>query len=171
MRFIRWLGILIGVIVLGVVMFLVGARFADGPVIDIVAGGPLKAGELVTGPEPDWTFVHGIGTVELQLINPARSRWTWILEYEGKIYIPCGYMNLWWGRMWKHWPIEAERDGQALVRIQGKRYPRKLIRIYNDEIVDALTQQIHQKYGPPVTRAAVTSGALWLFELAPRNAS
>jgi hypothetical protein len=111
MQILRWLGkFVLGVIAVFVVLavlVLVGARFHDGP-LGIIAGGPFKSGELVgTPPEPDWTFVHDMPTVEFQLQSPARSRTTWILEVDGKIYIPCGYMNSTVGRLWKHWPIEA----------------------------------------------------------------
>ena len=44
---------------------LVGARFADGP-IAIIAGGPFTSGEPVSGPEPDWSFVHDVREVEFQ---------------------------------------------------------------------------------------------------------
>ena len=49
---------LLGALALLIVAVLIGARFADGP-IAIIAGGPFSTGELVTGPEPDWSFVHG----------------------------------------------------------------------------------------------------------------
>ena len=37
-------------------------------------GGPLEADELVTGPEPDWTFAKDVPTMELQLVDPPQSR-------------------------------------------------------------------------------------------------
>jgi len=107
---------------------LTGARFADGP-LGIVAGGPLTAGELVSGAEPDWSFVRGLPTIELQLQEPPRSRTTWVLLHEGRLFVPSGYMQSWWGQLWKQWPPEAERDGLAIVRIAGKRYARTLVRI------------------------------------------
>jgi hypothetical protein len=171
MQILRWLGKfvlgVVAVIVVVAVLVLVGARFHDGP-LGIVAGGPLESGDLVTTPEPDWSFVHDTPTVEFQLLSPARSRTTWILEVDGKIYIPSGYMNTTVGRIWKHWPIEAERDGRALLRVDGKRYPRQLVRIQSGEIVERLTRELSRKYGAPATPAAVQSGNLWLFELMPR---
>ncbi len=116
MRLLRWLAVLVAVPLLGVLALVVGARFADGPVA-IVAGGPFKTGELRTGPEPDWSFAHDVREVEFQLVEPARSRVTWILEHDGRIYIPSGYMTTWWGKLWKQWPLEAERDGRAILRI------------------------------------------------------
>ena len=80
------------VLVVAVGAVFVAARFHDGP-LGMIAGGPLVRGELVTGPEPDWSFVHDVPTVEFQLLSPARSRTTWILEVDGKVYIPCGYMT------------------------------------------------------------------------------
>jgi hypothetical protein len=59
----------------------VKARFSDGPSV-IFSGGPLIAGEMVTGPEPDWSFVRDERVFELQLVNPARSRTLWIVELE-----------------------------------------------------------------------------------------
>ena len=60
-------------VVIGVLV--VGARFADGP-LALVAGGPFTSGELVSGPEPDWSFVRDVKEVEFQLLEPARSRTT-----------------------------------------------------------------------------------------------
>ena len=66
--------------------------------------------------------------VEFQLLEPARSRITWILDHEGRAYIPSGYMTTWWGRIWKQWPHEAERDPRILLRIGDSLYERRLVR-------------------------------------------
>jgi len=167
MRIIGWFGFAFLALLLVIGAVFLAARFHDGP-FGIVAGGPLTSGDLVTPPpEPDWTFVHDVPTVEFQLLSPARSRTTWILELDGRIYIPCGYMNSAVGRLWKHWPIEAEHDGRAILRVDGKRYPRQLVRIQSGPTVERLTQELGRKYGAPATPAAVESGSLWLFELAP----
>lgn len=161
---------LLAVLAVAIVILLVGARFADGPVA-IVAGGPFTSGQLVTGPEPDWSFVSNIQNVEFQLVDPARSRTTWILEHDGKAYIPCGYMTSWWGRIWKRWPIEVEKDDRAILRIGDKLYERRLLRIEDGPMVAPLLAQLGQKYvgGSAIPREAVTSGSLWIFELAPRS--
>lgn len=168
MLFLKALGYLFGGIALLVAMVLIGARFADGP-LEIIAGGEFSSGTAYTGAEPDWAFVRPIVTVEFQLMDPARSRTTWILEHEGKIYIPCGYMNSTWGKIWKQWPIEAEKDGRAILRINGQLYDRQLVRVQDGPEVAALTAQIAEKYKVPATPAAVTSGDLWIFQLAPAS--
>lgn len=73
----------LGIVLVGVVGLLlsltVAARFSDGP-LAIIAGGPLERGELVTGGEPEWSFAREIETIEFQLVEPARSRTSWIFE-------------------------------------------------------------------------------------------
>lgn len=161
---------LFAALVLLFVVVLVGARFADGP-LAIFAGGPFTSGELVTGPEPDWSFVRDAQEVQFQLLDPPRSRPTWILEHDGKAYIPSGYMTTTWGKIWKKWPFEALEDPRAILRIGDKLYERKLVRVEDGPEVPALLAQISQKYmnGAEIPPDAVTSGYLWLFELAPRS--
>ena len=165
----RILGVVIAVPIVALLLLLIGARFADGPVA-IVAGGPFSSGTLVEGPEPDWSFVRDIGEVEFQLLEPARSRTTWILTHEGKAYIPSGYMTSWWGKIWKQWPLEVEKDPRAILRIGDDLYERKLVRTSDPEIVAPLLAQLSEKYagGAEMPMDAVTSGYLWIFELAPR---
>lgn len=155
------------VIVLAVVgSVTLAARFSDGP-IGPFAGGRFTSGEIHTGAEPDWRHLADRQTVELQLENPPRSRTTWILTHDGRIYIPCGYMNSTWGRLWKQWPVEAEHDGRAILRVDGKLYPRELVRIRDGAQVPPLVAEIARKYHVPASPEAVSSGALWLFELTP----
>ncbi len=166
MRIVRWLGIIVVTFIAVIAVLAIAARLSDGP-IAIFPGGPLEFGELVAGPEPDWAFAREIDTVELQLVTPPRSRTTWILEQDGKIYIPCGYMNSTLGRLWKQWPIDAEADGRAMVRIDGRRYERQLVRITSPALFDALTKELRRKYRVGATSRSVESGNLWLFALMP----
>ena len=165
--------IVVGLIVVVVVLvggLLVGARFADGP-IAIVAGGPFETGELVSGPEPDWSFVREVGEVEFQLVDPPRSRTTWILDHEGRAYIPSGYMTTWWGKIWKQWPHEIAKEPRVLLRIGDQIWERKLVRVRSGPAVEPLLAQLSTKYagGQEIPLEAVQSDYLWLFELAPRD--
>jgi hypothetical protein len=143
-------------------------RFADGPNL-VFSGGRLEAGELHTGPEPDWSFVSSISTIELQLLDPPRSRRIWTAEHAGKLYVWSGYMGTTVGRLWKRWPIQAERDGRAVIRIDGVRYERQLVRIESGDVLDGISAAITSKYPSQTTRAAVEAGDAWVFEAAPRN--
>ena len=167
----RVAGALLGLLLVAVAGVVVAARFSDGP-IAIVAGGPFTSGELVTGPEPDWSFVRDVREVEFQLLDPPRSRTTWILAHDGKAYIPCGFMTSWWGRLWKQWPHEAERDPRIVLRIGDALYERELVRVHEGPVVPALLAELGRKYagGRQIPLEAVSSGELWLYELAPRAA-
>jgi hypothetical protein len=160
----------LAVLIVGIAGLLVGARFADGP-LAIIAGGPFTSGQLISGPEPDWSFAHDIQEVEFQLLDPERSRTTWIIEHEGKVYIPSGYMTSWYGKLWKQWPLEAEKDGRIVLRVGDKLYERTLVRVSSGPLIAPITAELSRKYagGAEIPVAAVTSGNLWLFELAPRD--
>ena len=166
----RVLGSLLLLLIVGIAALLIGARFSDGP-LAIIAGGAFTTGQLVADPVTDWSFAHDIQEVEFQLLEPPRSRTTWIIEHEGKAYIPSGYMTTWWGKLWKHWPFEAEKDGRILLRIGDQLYERQLVRIDSGPELPALIAELGRKYAGSETAIpaeAITSGYLWIFELAPR---
>lgn len=164
------IGVLVLIPVFALAALAVSTRLSDGPSV-IFAGGPLVAGEMVTGPEPDWSFVRDIRVFELQLLNPPRSRTLWIVEHEGKLYLNSNYMGGLRERLWKRWPAQAERDGRAIMRINGKRYERTLVRIKTGPIVEGVTAEFTRKYGVEMTPAEVEAEELWLFEMAPPDAN
>ncbi len=167
---------------LAIALFSFGMRFADGPYA-IIAGGEFTSGEPYRGPEPDWSLVKDREEIEFQLLDPARSRTTWIVEHEGRIYVPCGYMNFTLGRWWKMWPIEAEKDGRAVLRIDGVLYDREVVRIRDGDQLPFLLSELGRKYlqggaslSPEQQERAlaaglrrIADGSLWIFEMAPRT--
>ena len=142
---------------------------ADGP-NRVFSGGPLTSGELYSGAEPDWRFLSDVPTLELQLLNPPESRRIWVAEVRGKMYVWSGYMNSFFGKIWKTWPGQAVADGRAVVRIDGIRYERQLKRIQSGDVLDEIAAAISAKYPSQATRAVIDSGDLWVFEVAPRTA-
>ena len=169
MRVLKWLGGAIGVVVLLAVGLVVAARFGDGP-IAIIPGGPLQAGELVTGAEPDWTFARDIAEMEFQLVDPPQSRTIWLQVHDKKLYVVSGYMNSTVGKLWKQWPAQALEDGRAVIRIDGKRYERQLRRILDDRpVLEGIAAEINRKYGAPLTADMAATGDAWFFALEPRS--
>ena len=159
--------IIASVIVVGLGFFLT-TRFTDGP-IGIVTGGAFSSGEVVSN-EPDWRFLKDYNTVEFQLLEPARSRTSWIAEHDGRIFIPSGYMLSTVGKIWKQWPLQAEKGGRAILRVDNKLYPRQLVRITDDPILPAVLAELSRKYGNGSTMpvSEVSRGSLWVFELVQR---
>ena len=173
--FAKAVGGFVVLIVLVVISIFVVARFSDGPIgseppLEMVTAGPFKTGEMQVGPEePDWSFLKDYPTVQFQLVEPPRSRTTFIMETGGRIFIPSGYMNSTLGKVWKHWPMEAEKDSRAILRVDGKLYERNMVRIHEGEILDLVLKELSRKYagGFPVSKRDVDSGNLWIFELEP----
>lgn len=160
----RILGGVVGLVVaVGLVVFVYG-RFSDGPV-GFFSGGPLSSGEMVTTPVPDWSFATNVQTIEFQLLEPPRSRTVWIVVQHGTAYIPCGVPNF---RLWKHWPHEALADGRALLRIDGKLYPRQLVKVEDPTLIAELLKKVGAKYGLPPGAEDPDPDSVWFFRLDPR---
>src|SRR5690349_20291360 len=119
MRILRWVGIAVGLIAaVGVV-----ARFHDGPL------GPFPGGRLsgtpVTDASPDWSAVlKGASHLELE-VNPAspRSVTTSFAVQGGVLYVP----SLFAAR--KEWPQQVLADGRVVLRVDGKLYRRRAVRV------------------------------------------
>ena len=163
-----WFGKLVAGIVVVVLAFFVVTRFTDGP-MGIITGGAFSSGEVVSE-EPDWRYVKDYDIVEFQLLDPARSRTTWIVEHDGRIFIPSGYMLSTVGKIWKQWPLPAEKDGRAILRVDAKLYPRQLVRIKDDPVLPAVLAELSRKYanGAQIPVSEVSRGSLWIFELVQR---
>ena len=181
----KWLGIAIALILLGIALFVFSMRFSDGP-WEMVAGGAFTSGQVYSGSEPDWSPMRKRTEVQFQLLDPARSRTTWIVEHDNRIFIPSGYMTTTIGKLWKQWPAEAEEDGRALLRVDDDIYPRQMVRIQQDPALGSVLRLIAQKYVAPMTAAQtgeapdmrelhlemvqqVADGTLWIFELQSRQ--
>ncbi len=161
MRILRWLGIAIVAIGFALAILFVGARYHDGP-LALIPGGPLAAGEWVSEPIADWSFARDVNEVELQLVEPARSRIVWVLVEGSDAFIPCSldFPPL------KTWYQDAARDGRAILRIDGRRYPVSLERVEDATLITALGTRAGQKYdgGPPGT----DPGRVWFFRVSSR---
>ena len=168
MQILMWLAGAIGVALLSVTALVMGARFGDGP-ITIIPGGLLTSGERFNGTEPDWTFASDIMEMELQLVEPPRSRTTWLQVHGKKLYVVSGYMNSSLGQLWKQWPAQAQQDGRAVIRIHGKRYERQLVRILDDwPVLKAITSEVNRKYDAALSVDMAKSEDAWFFALEPR---
>lgn len=157
------------VIGLLIAVFLAAARTGDGP-IAIVAGGALTSGELLPSSGVDFSFAENMDTIEIQLLEPPRSRTTWVVFDEGFLYVPAGFMTL---PIWKQWPHEAIQDGRAIVRIDGIRYPFLLERVKDRKTWQKVGLLSAKKYMPGEPESSMELGPerwdeFWIFRLSPR---
>ena len=160
MRVLRVLIWLVLVLVAAGAGVALAARFHDGP-IALFPGGPLKSGELVEDPNVDWSFAAPIREMELE--SDGRSRTTWLLVDGGQLYVPASVKF----PPFKNWHRRALQDPRATVRIGGKRYRRKLRRVWDPEQRRKLLEIAAKKYPVP---PATGPDDIWLFRLAPPRA-
>ncbi len=140
------------------ILFIAGvSRFADGPLVDFLPGGHLIAGEWVEKEPHGWRFVAAEATVELE--SDGRSRKTWILERNGVAYIPASLVF----PPFKTWHKRALEDPEAVVRVFGQRYPRRLYKIDDPALEARLRDQLRRKYGD----FPIGGTGIWFFRLDP----
>ena len=117
--------------------------FADGP-WGVVPGGSFAE---TSQPAPaDWSFAKEYDTVEFQLEEPVSSRTSWIMEHNNRIFIPSGYMNSTVGKIWKQWPMHAEKNGNALLRIDGQVFEVRMQRTKEAAVLAPILSELARKY-------------------------
>lgn len=174
--FLQIVGII--VLLLGVTLLTLRLKHQndDGPSV-LFPGGQLISGTLHQGAEPDWAFTDEVFTIELETSDPVSSRRIFVMESDGKVYVPSGYMRSFLGKLWKDWAFDVEDGSKAAVaRIEGVRYERELIRVMDPAIVEGVARKLAIKYAGGESPEAVAEimktvaeGDTWLFQMAPRS--
>jgi len=162
-KVLRVIGWILGVIVvLAVVAFFAPRFISDGPLGPIV-GGPLRSGDTYELPVSDWSFAADVKEIALQLESQRISRTTWILVRDGAAYVPCS-LGFPPGKSWYN---DAQQDGRAVLRIDGKRYPVTLTRDDDPTLAEFARAEVTRKYGsmPP------SDGGVMFFKLTSRAMS
>jgi hypothetical protein len=157
MVILRWLFRLVLLLVLLAVAAFVAARVHDGP-LGPLPGGPLVAGTTVAEPVADWSFAADVPEIELQLDSQSKSRTTWILVKDGKAYVPASTAY----PPGKTWHREALKDGRAILRIEGKKYPVTLTKVDDEALAASMRPIVEKKY--PRT----PEGPAWIFAVTSR---
>ena len=198
----RWLGYAgraVGILILaGIGAVFIAQRLSDGPLNEMIPGGPMRAGVLA--PESELAGdLAAIGRcangvcppmkpIELELTGPGTSRYLGIMVHDGQVYLPCdlGFM---WGRfsgnqrnvlhliyLFKHWHKDALRDGRVAIRVNGKRYEGQAVLVTDAATNAALRAQLEemarQWVAPGTLGPAPTEGPndIWFFRVDPRPA-
>jgi len=156
-KVLRILVIVVGVLVALIAVVALASRFADGPLVELLPGGPLVSGDWVTEENIDWGFVVDESTIEFE--SDGRSRKVWILTLDGRAYIPASLEF----PPFKKWHKRALEDPAAVIRIGGKRYARTLVKIDDPALESRLGAQVKEKYGGPPGGGA----SAWFFRLDP----
>jgi hypothetical protein len=150
----KYLGLGLGsLVVVAIVGLLIAQRVSDGPMMGFIQGGPFKTGELVETPISDWSFAAN-QEFQFELVGPGTSRTAGVVMHDGVGYISCD-LGFLWNRLegastsvlrliyiFKTWHHEAEADGRAVIRVDGKRYPVYLVRVAEPSLVGELKTQL-----------------------------
>ena len=151
------LGIAVGVLVGLVALLLIATRFSDGPLVEMLPGGPFTSGEIVMEGPTDWSFLAERPFVDFE--SAGRSRKSYIFSIDGDVFVGAslGFPPF------KTWHETALEDPAAVLRVDGKRYPRHLTKI-EDEVLQARLKEAGQrKYGGSPDPSSET----WYFRLDP----
>jgi len=159
----QWVASLLSIALATLAFVAIFARFMDGPVAAF-PGGPLVVGRLVAERDVDWSFAESLDTIELQLVEPPRSRTVWFVLHEGALYVPCGVPNF---TLWKQWPHQAREDGRAVLRVDGRRYERQAVQVTDPKEWTPVLQLVTQKYGVG-DPADAGADDVWIFRMDPR---
>jgi hypothetical protein len=149
------------------------ARVSDGP-ISLFAGGPFRSGQLVSEGAVDWQPLANAPQVELQLVNPPRSRTTHLVVLDNQAYVPCGIVKVgpfvFLGQaFWKQWPYEVLEDSRVILRSHGRLYERRAVKVTDPELYRQLSAAISAKYHLKLS-GPLDPERVWFFRLEPRGA-
>jgi hypothetical protein len=65
--------------------------------------------------------------------------------------------------------MQAEKDPRAVIRIDGKRYERKIVRLGPDHpALEGIASETLRKYGAPLRPEMAATGDAWFYALEPR---
>jgi len=142
-----------------IVVLAVVARFSDGPI------GPFPGGKLsgvrVAEPVRDWApILDGASHVEIE-VNPAspRSLTTSYIVRDGVLYVPSMLAAR------KTWPKEVLADDRVVLRVGGKLYERRAVRVTDPAEIRPLVRG-RDASGPDID---VNELSTWYFRIEPRT--
>lgn len=184
LRFFKYFtGTLLVLIIVTIISILLVQRFSDGP-IEPMQGGPFKTGEVITEPVTDWSFAAG-RNIEFELVGPGTSRVAGFIMHDGHAYMTCD-LGFIWNRLedsnqrrilqtlyiFKRWHQDAQEDGRARIRTDGKIYRTHFVKVTDPELNSALRGKLEalaqEYFSTPLPSApAEPPNDVWFFRMDP----
>lgn len=184
LRFFKYFtGTLLVLIIVMIISILLVQRFSDGP-IEPMQGGPFKTGEVITEPVTDWSFAAG-RNIEFELVGPGTSRVAGFIMHDGHAYMTCD-LGFIWNRfedsnqrrilqtlyIFKRWHQDAQEDGRARIRTDGKIYRTHFVKVTDPELNSALRGKLEalaqEYFSTPLPSApAEPPNDVWFFRMDP----
>lgn len=184
MKFVKYFAAALLILIIATILsILVIQRFSDGP-IEPMQGGPFKTGEVITEPVTDWSFAAG-RNVEFELVGPGTSRVAGFIMHDGQAYMTCD-LGFIWNRfedssqrrilqtlyIFKRWHKDAQEDGRARIRTEGRIYPTYFVKVTDPELNSALRGKLEalaqEYFSTPLPPAPVQPpDDVWFFRMDP----
>ncbi len=115
------------------------ALAACGP-LGPLAGGRLT-GEVVSDPVTDWSFTDALATVEVETRPEAPYSVTvWCFHSGSSLYVPARNPKS------KTWVQNALADDRVRLRIDGRIYERRAVRVTDPDEIEAVLPALLEKY-------------------------
>ena len=160
MRALRWLVIAIVVVTALVGCVAVVARFSDGPIGPFP--GAKLGGERVAAPVTDWApLLAGVDLIDVEVSpdDPRSVRASYIL-HDGRLYVPAMF-----GKK-KTWPKLASADPRVVLRIDGKLYERRAVRVTDPDELRPLVRSFDGD-----VEGDLSGISTWYFRMDPPDAA
>lgn len=138
------------------------ARFSGGP-LGVIPGGRLD-GPLADQQRPDWAFTRDVQTIQVE-VDPQHplSVTTWVFTLDGELYVAADFFN-----PFKQWPRRALADPRVRLRIDGRIYERRAVRVTDAALIERLRHAIADKY--EIRDGGIASKIdVWFFRMEPRE--
>jgi hypothetical protein len=143
---------------------LAAVSLACGP-IGPIPGGALS-GEVVEGPVDDWSFTSDIETVQLETRpSDPYSVNTWIYGEGDRLYLPTSLILGDDEPTEREWVRNVLEDDRVRLRIDGRIYPRRAIRVTDPAELEMAREKLMAKYD---VESDDHSAAAWVFRLDSR---
>jgi hypothetical protein len=131
---------------------------ACGGPIGPIPGGELD-GEVVEEHPSDWSFTDEIETIEVETRpDDPYSVTTWCIADGGSIYVGAS------GGKRSRWVRNLLADPRVRLRIAGKLYERKAVRVMDEEVFNTLRAKLVAKYDYEPDPDAETEPMLFRFD-------
>jgi hypothetical protein len=105
-------------------------------------GGALT-GERVTESVSDWSFAEGLEEIQVQVWPPdPRSMTTHFFIHDGHLYVGADFLF-----PFKRWVHLVEEDDRVILRIEGKLYPRRAVRVRDPQEFEGVMGAVARKRG------------------------
>ncbi len=148
------LGMAVGALAL-TILFLdtFGGYFLDGP-LGPIPGGRME-GTVERNPNPDWSVAGDVIELEIRPEMPW-SLSVWNVIDGGELYVPSAMGAR------RRWVKVALEDPRVRVRVDGKIYERRLVKVEDEALRTRLAKLLSERYGSGGDEST------WFFHLTPR---